>query len=218
MRKCIALLVAIIATLAVAVPAMAAAPNPPNEHPQHPCLHNPTDLCDDDDDVTVRPATPQECPNGGIVILADDAFVVCNGVNGDDGTVGATGATGITGTTGAAGATGAAGVAGAVGVAAPVSGAVPKVCQSHRNITITLPPRFKGKTVLVKYDGVRKLVKVGSKRHVKVKLAGLRPGIYAVVITSKNVKREVRLYSTCRTGKLGGVNVIEPGENSPDKP
>jgi hypothetical protein len=48
--------------------------------------------------VTEQPASPEQCPNGGVQVnIGDTQSVICNGANGAPGATGSTGAAGATG-------------------------------------------------------------------------------------------------------------------------
>src|SRR5690606_10768536 len=60
--------------------------------------------CGSDEGVHVRPATPDECPNGGVTLVDGDTFPVCsNGAQGPKGDPGPAGPAGPAGPPGPAG-------------------------------------------------------------------------------------------------------------------
>lgn len=187
------------------------------------------------DEITVEPATPEQCPTGGLVLLVNDepVGVLCNGAtgpagpagadgadgaDGQNGTNGADGATGATGATGAAGADGAAGATGATGAAGTngtdgVRGSDGKSvtvanCVSRRVIKPHLPGRFNPSRNVTVYVGSKKTTMRPSKTgRVTVNLTGKRCGVYAVVVRQKGVRAFQRIYTAGPNGGLGAYNV-----------
>lgn len=165
------------------------------------------------DTITVDPATPEQCPAGGIVVTVNDLkYLVCNGEAGANGAPGATGATGDAGVNGVPGATGATGVPGVDGLRGldGVVGVTPagKACVSRRHFRMTLMPRFHGaKRVWLTVAGKEKLVKVNGGK-VAVDFRGKPRGMFAVIVRKDDIKRQKRTYTLCGAGNVSAYNVV----------
>jgi hypothetical protein len=194
--------------MALAIPASAQANN---GNPQN-CEANPQQpFCGSN--VTVEPATAEECPTGGVVIIIGDSrYPVCNGANGTNGTNGADGTAGSTGTTTV------------VNTITTVVAPAPKKCVSHRKFSLFLPVKAlrHSKTVRVTVAGKEVNMHPNKAGRIKISLEGLTAGVYAVVVqTPKGVKGidkyghtragfYARQYAVCGAGNLTALNVPVP--------
>ena len=165
--------------------------------------------------VTAEPAGVN-CASGGIKITVpngagagdDETFYVCNGLDGQPGAAGPAGpgATGLALPAGAPAPAGPAGPQGAPGTTVVVR---PRSCVSRRVVTIRLPKAYSNvKRVGALVAGKRRVLRVNSRRQVRVSFVGLqRPGVTAVVIRRKPRPEVKRFYALCGIGSVGGVNV-----------
>jgi hypothetical protein len=133
------------------------------------------------------------------------------------GPAGANGANGTNGANGADGANGAPGTTTVVNTTTPVS-----TCVSHRRFSLFLPVKAlrHSKTVRVTVAGKMLNMHPNKAGRVRISLAGLHRGVYAVVVqTPKGVKGIdpktgltragffARAYAVCGAGNLTALNV-----------
>jgi hypothetical protein len=114
---------------------------------------------------------------------------------------------------GPAGPPGPAGTQGPQGPAGPAGpqgppGASPRKCRSRRQFLLTLPRAYSGvRRVTALVAGERQVLRVSSRRQVRVDFRGETSRVVAVVIRRRGFPRVIRFYTLCQRHGIGGVNV-----------
>lgn len=182
--------------LALLLAALVAAPA---AHAQDPCDTNPDDpSCDGTADLIVTvPASPAQCPAGGLVVVilgVPQSPPICSGTPGATGATGAPGAQGIPGQAGAPS-------------FVPATVQDPS-CVSRRMFDVTIPQRFAwGSRVWVNVGGHLSLVFVRHNHRIRLAFQGRPCGLYGVVVYKRHVHPFRRLYVMGAGGSLRGFNV-----------